>query len=47
MKQCLCHPEMMEKAPEKVYFNQGVEYHSPKPEGVFQPPVKEEATVSA
>lgn len=39
MKQCLIHPETLETAPEKVYFNNGVEYHSPKPQ-----PAKPEAT---
>ena len=34
MKQCLLHPEMLEAPPEKVYYNEGAEYHAPKPEGV-------------
>ena len=32
MKQCLIHPEMLETEPEKVYFNDGVEFHVAKPE---------------
>ena len=37
MKQCLLHPEMLETEPEKVYYNEGVEFHSPKPEDVVRP----------
>ena len=47
MKQCLLHPEMLETAPEKVYFNDGVEFHAPKPENVVYPKVAGEETVTA
>ena len=47
MKQCLLHPEMLETAPEKVFYNDGVEFHVAKPENVVLPKVKEESTVSA
>ena len=47
MKQCFLHPEMMETPPEKVYYNEGAEYHSPKPENVFVPKAAEDAAVSA
>ncbi len=32
MKQCLLHPETLETPPEKVYYNDGAEYHVPKPQ---------------
>jgi len=47
MKQCLLHPETLETAPEKVFYNEGVEFHAPKPENVVLPKVKDEATVTA
>ncbi len=37
IKHCLKHPEELETPPEKVYYNQGCEFHVPKPEGVFVP----------
>ena len=37
MKQCFLHPETLEAPPEKVYYNEGVEFHVPKPENVFVP----------
>ena len=43
MKQCLLHPETLETAPEKVFYNEGVEFHAPKPENVVLP----KATVTA
>ncbi len=39
MKQCLKHPELLETPPEKVYYNEGCEYHIPKPENVSMPNV--------
>lgn len=30
MKHYLEHPELLEKAPEKIRFDQGLEYHEPK-----------------
>jgi len=47
MKQCLLHPELLEKEPEKVYYNDGVEFHVAKPENLVLPKVNEESTVSA
>ena len=47
MKQCLLHPELLEKEPEKVFYNDGVEFHVAKPENVVLPRVNEESTVSA
>ncbi|MFH1880871.1 MAG: hypothetical protein ABIK64_08760 [Bacillota bacterium] len=32
MKKCLKNPEMLETPPETVYYNDGAEYHEPKPE---------------
>lgn len=46
MKQCLLHPEMLETEPEKVFFNEGVEFHVAKPENV-QKPVAAQQTVQA
>lgn len=37
MKQCLKHPEQLETPPEKVYYNEGCEFHVPKPENVVVP----------
>ena len=34
MKHCLAHPEELETPPEKVYYNEGAEYHVAKPEKV-------------
>jgi len=46
MKQCLLHPETLETPPEKVYYNEGAEFHVPKPENVKKP-VATDNTVSA
>ncbi len=43
MKQCLLHPETLEVEPEKVYYNEGAEFHVPKP----QKPASQGAAVSA
>jgi len=32
MSNCLKHPELLEIPPEKVYYNDGAEYHEPKPD---------------
>ncbi len=32
MKKCLKNPELLETPPETVYYNDGAEYHEPKPE---------------
>lgn len=32
MKKCLRNPELLETPPETVYYNDGAEYHEPKPE---------------
>lgn len=32
MKNCLKNPELLETPPETVYYNEGAEYHEPKPE---------------
>ena len=32
MKQCLLHPETLETEPEKVYYNEGAEFHVAKPQ---------------
>ena len=37
MKRCLKNPEMLDTPPEKVYYNEGAEYHVPKPAGAHQP----------
>ena len=47
MKQCLLHPELLETEPEKVYYNDGVEFHVPKPENGAKPAVAADETVSA
>ena len=47
MKQCLSHPELLEKEPEQVFYNEGVEYHVPKPADAFKPAIQQESTVSA
>ena len=46
MKQCFQHPETLETPPEQVYYNEGVEFHVPKPENVFVPK-KEQESVGA
>ena len=40
-------PELLEVEPEQVFYNNGVEYHVAKPEGVFVPKAQEEAAVEA
>ncbi len=45
MKQCLLHPETLEVPPETVRYNNGMEFHVPKPEGAH--PVAERAGVPA
>ena len=47
MKQCLLHPETLETEPEKVYYNEGVEFHVPKPANVVLPKKAEETAVNA
>lgn len=37
MKKCLRHPELLETAPEQILYNEGCEFHVPKPDGVFIP----------
>ena len=34
MNQCLKNPELLETPPEKVYYNEGAEYHEPKPQPI-------------
>lgn len=34
MRTCLKNPKLLETPPESVYYNEGAEYHEPKPEGV-------------
>ena len=34
MNKCLKNPELLETPPETVHYNEGAEYHEPKPEGV-------------
>lgn len=46
MKRILNHPEELELPPESVRYNEGCEFHQPKPEEVVLP-VKEEETVAA
>ena len=47
MKQCFLHPEMLETAPEQVYYNEGAEFHVPKPANVFVPAAADGESVSA
>ncbi len=42
MKQCFVHPEMLENPPEQVYYNEGAEFHVPKPENAFVPKTEAE-----
>lgn len=37
MKKCLKSPEILEQPPEKVLYNEGCEYHQPKPDEVPMP----------
>ena len=46
MNRILNHPEELELPPESVRYNEGCEFHEPKPEDVVLP-AKEEETVSA
>jgi len=41
MKRCLKNPEMLDIPPEKVFYNEGAEYHVPKPDNAFVPPAPE------
>ena len=47
MNKCLKNPELLETPPEQVFFNNGIEFHVPKPEGVFVPKTEEETAVQA
>ncbi len=47
IKQCLKNPELLDNPPEKVYYNQGAEYHVPKPAGAHTPPSAKETAVQA
>ena len=47
MNKHLKNPELLEVEPEQVFYNNGVEYHVAKPEGVFVPKAQEEAAVEA
>ncbi|MCE5343898.1 MAG: hypothetical protein LLF96_10020 [Eubacteriales bacterium] len=44
MKSCLKNPELLDSPPEKVYYNEGAEYHVPKPEGAHKPVAEQEVT---
>lgn len=37
MKRCLKNPELLDTPPEQVYYNEGAEYHEPKPANVHRP----------
>jgi len=37
MKRCLKNPELLDAPPEQVFYNDGVEYHVPKPESAMVP----------
>lgn len=37
MKRCLKNPELLDTPPEQVFFNNGIEYHVPKPESAMVP----------
>jgi hypothetical protein len=47
MNKHLKNPELLEVEPEQVFYNNGVEYHVAKPEGVFVPKAQEEAAQEA
>ena len=47
MKQCFQHPETLEVPPEKVYYNDGAEFHVDKPANAFVPKAAQQETVSA
>ena len=47
MKQCFLHPEMLETAPEKVYYNDGAEFHVEKPDNLVLPKTAEQMAVQA
>lgn len=40
MKRCLRNPELLDTPPEQVFFNDGVTYSVPKPEGAYKPAPK-------
>lgn len=42
VKHALAHPEELEKEPEQVFYNEGAEYHVPKPANAFKPATAEE-----
>lgn len=43
MKRCLKNPELLDTPPEHVYYNEGAEYHVPKPERTAKPAATAEA----
>ena len=43
MKQCLLHPETLEEPPAEVHYNEGAEFHVPKPE---QPAVSDNSVTA-
>ena len=47
MKRCLNNPSLLDTPPEKVYYNEGMEYHEPKPANAYVPPVAKEAAMEA
>ena len=47
MKQCFLHPETLEVPPEKVFYNEGAEFHVEKPADAFVPKPAQQETVSA
>ena len=47
MKQCFLHPESLETAPEKVFYNEGAEFHVEKPADAFVPRPAQQETLSA
>ena len=44
MKRCLKNPELLDTPPEKVFYNEGAEYHVPKPGEELVPKVGMQAT---
>ena len=47
MKQCFLHPETLETAPEKVYYNDGAEFHVDKPDNLVLPQKADQTSVNA
>lgn len=47
MKQCFLHPETLEVPPEKVFYNEGAEFHVEKPADAFVPRPAQQETLSA